>query len=131
MVPQVKNVRVLVIDNDNDILDVLNEALTYEGYEVSSLCHVDNILPELQKYHPDIVIMDYLLNGVNGGELCHQIKINTPTAELPVLMISAYPPVLQSLGNCGCNVFIPKPFDLDHIVNSIQALTQSSRRQLC
>ncbi|MGN6395648.1 MAG: response regulator [Mucilaginibacter sp.] len=132
MVPQTKNVRVLVIDNDNDILDVLNEALTYEGYEVNSLCQVEDILPELQKYRPDIVIMDYILNGINGGELCQQIKINTPTAKLPVLMISAYPRVLQSLGNYGCNVFIPKPFDLDHIVNSIQALTQNTNQtELC
>ncbi len=111
MVPQTKNVRVFVIDNDNNILDVLNEALTYEGYEVNSLCLVEDILPELQKYRSDIVIMDYILNGINGGEFCQQIKINTPTAKLPVLMISAYPRVLQSLGNYGCNVFIPKPFD--------------------
>jgi len=123
MTPAAKNIKVLIIDNDSDILDVMNEALTYEGYEVNSLQEVDNILPEIMHNRPDIVILDYILNGINGGELCHQIKANYYTSQLPVVIMSAYPKVLQSLGDYGCNVFIPKPFDLDHIVNCIGELT--------
>jgi CheY-like chemotaxis protein len=74
-------------------------------------------------YRPDIVILDYILNGINGGELCHQIKMNRHTAQLPVVIMSAYPKVLQSLGDYGCNTFIPKPFDIDHILNCIKELT--------
>lgn len=123
MIPAAKNKKVLLVDNDNDILDVMKEALTYEGYEVNSLLEIDNIFPEIMTYHPDIVILDYILNGVNGGELCHQIKMNRDTAQLPVVIMSAYPKVLQSLGDYGCNVFIPKPFDLDQILNCIKDLT--------
>jgi DNA-binding NtrC family response regulator len=46
MVPAAKNIKVLIIDNDNDILDVMNEALTYEGYDVNSLPEIDNIFPK-------------------------------------------------------------------------------------
>src|SRR5690242_11563334 len=110
MTPSVKNKKILIIDDDNDILDVMNEALTYEGYEVKGLPKTDNIFPEILQYQPDLVILDYILNGVNGGELCHQIKINRFTQRLPVILMSAYPRVLQSLGDYGCNVFIAKPF---------------------
>jgi len=123
MIPTAKNIKVLIVDNDNNILDVMNEALTYEGYEVNSLLAVDNIFPEIMTYRPDIVILDYILDGINGGELCHQIKVNRYTAQLPVVIMSAYPKVLQSLGDYGCNMFIPKPFDLDHILNCIKELT--------
>lgn len=123
MIPAIKNKKVLLIDNDNDILDVMKEVLTYEGYEVNSLVGIDNIFPEIMSYRPDIVILDYVLDGINGGELCHQIKMNRYTAQLPVVIMSAYPKVHQSLGDYGCNVFIPKPFDLDYIINCIKDLT--------
>ncbi len=128
MIPTAKNIKVLIVDNDNDILDVMNEALTYEGYEVNGLLEVDNIFPKIMTYRPDIVILDYILDGINGGELCHQIKVNRYTAQLPVVIMSAYPKVLQSLGDYGCNVFIPKPFDLDHILNCIKELTTENAR---
>lgn len=123
MVPEPKHKKILLIDNDNDILDVMREALSYEGYDVNSLLEVDNIFPEIMQYKPDVIILDYLLNGINGGELCHQIKINHHTSKLPVILISAYPRVLQSLGSYGCNAFIPKPFDLGQLMESIQLLT--------
>jgi DNA-binding response OmpR family regulator len=124
MTPLAKK-KILVVDDDNDILEVLTEALIFEGYEVKGLPQTDNIFPEIIQYQPDLVILDYLLNGVNGGELCHQIKINRHTTKLPVIIMSAHPRVLQSLGNYGCNQFIAKPFDLTHIISSIQQLLES------
>lgn len=123
MTPTAKNIKALIIDNDNDILYVLKEVLIYEGYEVVSLLEVDNIFPEIMTHRPDIIILDYMLNGITGGELCQQIKANRYTQQLPVIIISAYPKATQSLADCGCNHFIAKPFDLDHIVNSIKDLT--------
>jgi len=118
-----KHKKVLIVDDDNGILDIMQEALTHEGYDVKSLPAVDNIFPEIMQYKPDVVILDYLLKGVNGGELCHQIKINRFTAQIPVILMSAYPKVLQSLGNYGSNMFGAKPFDLNHDVDCIETLT--------
>lgn len=129
MIPEQKQKKILVIDDDNDILEIMREALTFEGYEVNSLEKTDNIFPEIIQYQPDIVILDYLLNGVNGGELCHQIKINRHTTNIPVILMSAHPRVLQSLGDYGCDLFIPKPFDLANLISSIQQLTSSAPTQ--
>jgi DNA-binding response OmpR family regulator len=124
-----KNKRILLVDDDNDILDVMQEALSYEGYEVNGLIGTDNIFPEIIQYRPDIIILDYLLQGINGGELCHQIKINRHTNNIPVIMISAYPRVLNSIGNYGYDAFIAKPFNLNEISDRVNKLINESQRQ--
>jgi two-component system CheB/CheR fusion protein len=65
---------------------------------------------------------DYILDGINGREICHQIKANPATCFLPVVIISAYPKVLLSLGTYGCDKFIAKPFDLNYLTSSINEL---------
>jgi len=130
MVPAEKNKRILIVDNDYDVLDMMEEVLTYEGYEVSGLIETNDIFPEIRKYRPDIIILDYILNGINGGELCHQIKANNYTNDIPVILMSAYPRVFNSLGNYGCNSFIPKPFNLDEIVECIYSLTNVPQTHL-
>lgn len=118
--------KVLVIDNDNAILDVMVEALNYEGFEVTAVTGTENIIALVNEARPDVVIIDYLLDGINGGELCHQIKSSEKNGGLPVIIFSAYPRVLQSLGDYGCNAFIPKPFDLSLLVGQINNFTKTA-----
>jgi DNA-binding response OmpR family regulator len=113
--------KILVIDDNSDLLDLLNEALTAEGYEVECTSHVDNIYESVRQSRAGLVIIDYILEGVNGGELCHQLKINPRTRHLPVIMISGYPRVLESLGNYGADRFLAKPFDLDELLNVVNS----------
>ena len=87
--------RVLVIDNDPGILEALQEVLNYEGYDVTVKEDAGDILDMVYQYQPDLLLIDYILNGINGGELCHQVKVNDSTCHLPVILMSAYPKVLQ------------------------------------
>lgn len=112
--------KVLLLDNDLDVLDIMQEVLSYEGFDVKCIEQTDNILPEIENFSPDVVVLDYLLGEINGGEICHQIKLNKSTSGLPVILISAYPRVLQSLGDYGCDDFISKPFDLDDFTGRIK-----------
>ncbi|GAA4095066.1 response regulator [Mucilaginibacter panaciglaebae] len=127
MITAEKNKRVLVVDDDNDILDIMEEILTYEGYGVSSLDDTDDIFSEINRNRPDLIILDYILKGINGGEICHQIKTNPNTSDIPVILISAYPRVFGSLSNYGCNAFIAKPFDLNDITGRITELISISQ----
>lgn len=72
-------------------------------------------------YEPHLVLIDYLLKGINGGEVCHQIKSGYETSRVPVIMISAYPRVFESLGTYGCDEFIAKPFDLYSLVEKVKS----------
>lgn len=119
--------RVLIIDNDDSVLDVMQEALGYEGFNVKGVTDPDNLFSIITDYKPDIIFMDFILNGINGGELCHQVKTNQHTHLIPVILISAYPRVLHSLGTYNCDAFISKPFDLSDLVNCINRLTVEER----
>ncbi|WP_158828185.1 response regulator [Mucilaginibacter lacusdianchii] len=115
--------RILILDNDPGILDVMQDILHYEGFEVKAISDTDNIFKNITDYKPDLVMLDYLLDGINGGELCAQIKKNPSTSEIPVVIISAYSRVLLSLGLYGCDVFIAKPFELNDFVEKITVLS--------
>ena len=118
--------RILILDNDPDVLDVMQEALSYEGFDVSCAGETNDIFPLIDKYKPHVLVIDYILPGINGGELCHQVKSNPKTRNLPVMLMSAYPRVLMSLGDYGSDDFMPKPFDLDDLVNRISKLTSKT-----
>jgi DNA-binding response OmpR family regulator len=112
--------RILILDDNQDILDVLQEALVDEGYEVTALNYCDDIIKSMQQYQPDLVMLDFLLAGINGGELCHEIKTHPLTSGMPVIMLSGFPRVLESLGNYGSDAFIQKPFDLAKLLDTVQ-----------
>jgi DNA-binding response OmpR family regulator len=115
--------RILILDNDPGVLNVMQDILNYEGFDVKTLADTDDIFRWINDYNPDLVMLDYLLDGINGGEICAQIKKNPQTSGLPVIIISAYSRVLLSLGTYGCNEFIAKPFELSDFVQKINLLT--------
>ena len=111
-----------MIDDDAGVLDVMEEALKYEGFSVITSRTADDVTALIDTYQPDLLLIDYILKGINGGEICHQVKQKPQTSRLPVIIVSAYPKVLLSLGHYGCDQFIPKPFDLDYLVGSIKKI---------
>ncbi|MBS7565033.1 response regulator [Mucilaginibacter sp. Bleaf8] len=121
--------RILILENDPDILDIMQEILNYEGFDVKPMSENDDVFKRIEEYDPDLVMIDYLLNGINGGEICAQIKKHPSTSELPVVLISAYSRVLLSLGTYGCDDFIAKPFELSDLINRIRTLVE--KPQIC
>jgi DNA-binding response OmpR family regulator len=113
---------ILIVDNDPAILDAMQEVFSYEGYDVVVAEGTEDIISLVDHHKPDLLVLDYILNGINGGELCHLVKVNQTTCTLPVVIMSAYPRVLQSLGTYGSNEFIAKPFDLYDLVNKVSQL---------
>jgi CheY-like chemotaxis protein len=114
--------RLLILDDDKDILDVMCEIFSGEGYEVKTIENADNILNDIKYYHPDIILIDYILKGINGGEICHQIKTNITTCTIPVIIVTAYSRVINSLGDYGCNSFVSKPFEVTELVQQVNEL---------
>lgn len=112
--------RILILDDNQDIMEMIKEAMLSEGYQVEGIMFTDDIITTVKQYNPDLVLMDYLLSGINGGELCHQIKTHPETAHIPVVILSAYPRVLLSLGNYGSDAFIAKPFSLEELTACVR-----------
>ena len=111
--------KILILDDNEDILDMMKVALEDEGHEVECISNTDDIYKTIELIKPNLLIVDYILSGNNGGEFCHQVKTNPSTAHIPVIMVSGHQRVLESLGNYGADVFIAKPFSLEDIVNNV------------
>lgn len=122
--------RILIIDNDAEVLSMMQEALVYEGFEVKAQEEADRIFEVIDDYQPDLIMIDYILDGINGGEICHDIKTNRITFHIPVVIVSAYSKVILSLGNYKSDAFLAKPFGLDELVQMVNKLLTGEVLQL-
>jgi|SRR5579863_3193609 len=107
--------RLLVIDDDEAILDVVRDIFEDEGYVVRCLEDVEDVFTEINHFRPNVVLIDYKLGISNGAEICYQIKSNAGTLNIPVVLFSAHHRTIDAIGNYGWNAFIGKPFDIEHI----------------
>jgi DNA-binding response OmpR family regulator len=115
--------KILIIDDDSAILEILTECFADEGYEVKPIAVVDDIYSLIDEFQPDLVLTDYILSGINGGEFCTQIKM--AYQNLPVVILSAYPKVMLSLGTYNSDLFVAKPFDLFDLIKQVNLLVHA------
>jgi DNA-binding response OmpR family regulator len=116
--------RVLIVDDNRDILDLLQIILETEGYNVNCLENGNHLSTAIESYQPNLILMDIMLGHLDGRDLCKNLKSNPETKKIPIIMISASHRILplQDMG-CIAEAFIPKPFELDDLVASVGRLT--------
>ena len=111
--------RILVVDDDPDISMMLKLMLEYKGYAVTILEKPEDTIKTLQEDEISMVIIDMLLSGVSGTDICKAIRQNYKTAGFPILMISAHPNAKEICLEAGADDFISKPFDMNDILFKI------------
>ena len=107
--------KILLIDNDNEMEDLFKEIFIDEAYTIFFHEETDDVVELIKQHRPHVVILDYNLNGLNGGELCRQIKNNEEVKDIPVILCSGFPKAIYALENYGYDAFVEKPFDIDEI----------------
>ena len=126
------NERILIIEDDPAILKVLQRGLAYEGYTVDVATDGRSGLNLAHDHHPDLVILDWMLPGMDGLEVCRRLRLQ---GGLPILMLTAKDTIqdrVQGL-DAGADDYIVKPFNLDELTARIRALfrrTQTERNQV-
>jgi two-component system response regulator MprA len=126
------NERILIIEDDSAILKVLQRSLSYEGYTVDIATDGRTGLNLARDHHPDLVILDWMLPGMDGLEVCRRLRLQ---GGLPILMLTAKDTIqdrVQGL-DAGADDYIVKPFNLDELTARIRALlrrTQTERNQV-
>ena len=113
--------RVLVVDDDAAIAASLRRALLYEGYAVTVAADGDTALQRAQTDSPDLVILDVMLPGMDGIEVCKRIRIED---EVPVLMLTARDATADRvLGlDSGADDYLVKPFAYEELLARVRAL---------
>jgi DNA-binding response OmpR family regulator len=115
--------RILVLDDNEDILEIVHEALSYSQFEVKSISEGEGIMTLMDEFNPDLVLLDLRVSGENGGEICRQIKAHPKFNNIPVIIFSAYISHADEILAYGCDAVINKPFDLFELIDKVNDLT--------
>lgn len=105
---------VMIVDDDKEILRILSRALDREGYATRVAGSADEALNLLERGRPDLMILDIMLPGMDGVDLCRTLRGNSRFADLPVLFLSAlgHPEQIARGLDAGGDDYVVKPFAL-------------------
>jgi len=118
--------RILVIEDDPAILKLLRRGLAYEGYLVDTAADGRSGLLMARDNHPDLVVLDWMLPGMDGLEVCHRLRTG---GEVPILMLTAKDTIQDRVEglDAGADDYLVKPFNLDELLARIRALLRRTQ----
>ncbi len=122
-----KTTKILVVDDDSGIGEMLKTLLEFYGYEV--LVTEKPLMAEelIQQENIDIVLLDMLISGVDGADVCIGIRQNPEITETPILMMSALHDAGPKCKDAGANDFIAKPFEVEDLTEKIEKILAAER----
>lgn len=120
------NKQILVVDDDANIRRFLSESLRLHGYEVHSFADAESALEELENFHFDLALLDILLPGTNGLQLCRQLRSLPQSKDLPIIMMTAFYKQADHIRDAreqyGATDYLLKPFAVKALHEKIHNL---------
>ena len=122
--------RILVVDDEPDILDLVKYNLDKEGYDVSSVMSGEEALQITQKIHPDLILLDLMLPGLDGLEVCKILKKEPDTSEIPIIMLTAKGEESDIVAGLeiGADDYISKPFSPKVLIARVRAMMRRKKQ---
>ncbi|MDN3581909.1 response regulator [Mucilaginibacter flavus] len=112
--------RILIVDDNELMTEVMTYILNGNGYQVTALNDGENIFNEIKRIHPHLVILDAILPGMDGRDICKLIKLNRATKNLPVIICSGNEDIDDALNQKGApNDVLHKPFNIDSLIEKV------------
>lgn len=109
--------KVLIVENDEDIRNIVGFILENEGYEVAGCAYtLENILT----MSADLILMDEWVNKKEGPMLCKEIKAIEKLAHIPVIIFSTSMQIAEIAAGCRANSYVHKPFDVDTLITEVR-----------
>ncbi|MFT3701324.1 MAG: response regulator [Agriterribacter sp.] len=113
--------RIIIIDDEPEILEVVRMILEYEKFIVFPFRHAGNIFNDIVELKPDLILLDVKLGNEDGRKICAELKYNEKTKHLPVILFSASSMLKEDIIRWGADDFINKPFDMNNLVKTVDA----------
>ncbi|WP_425566243.1 response regulator transcription factor [Sporichthya brevicatena] len=120
-------VRVLVVDDEPSLTDLLSMALRYEGWDIRTAGDGASAMKAAREFRPDAVVLDVMLPDVDGLELLRRLRADTP--DIPVLFLTARDAVEDRIAGltAGGDDYVTKPFSLEEVVARLRGLIRRTR----
>lgn len=113
---------VIMVDDDEDLLLLAKIKLSKVGYKVRVSPNAENIVGMILNERPDIILLDIAMQGINGSDICHALKSNKSTADIPVIIISANDNIAKIATSCGADDYVEKPFQIASVKEKISTV---------
>jgi DNA-binding response OmpR family regulator len=110
---------ILVIDDNQDILFMLRAMLQHRGYHVSIKEDTNELDSLIETTSPYVILMDMLLSGADGREICKHLKSIQKFSGIPVIMLSAHPQAKTECLAAGADFFLEKPFEMNDLFSVV------------
>ena len=120
--------KILVADDDAGLRDIFEIILAKAGYDIEVKDDANEIFKNNFKV-PDLFLIDRLLSGVDGLDVCRFLKNNKQTSQIPVVMVSASPDIGLLAVKAGADDFVEKPFELTYLLKVIERNINRSKNE--
>ncbi len=116
--------RILIVDDDSDIVETAAFFLSSSGYQVFVAKNGKEALEQVKEKNPDLVLLDVMMPEMNGLEACRKLKNNPKTNSIPVVMLTAQggKQDVDDAIDGGANGYVVKPFNLPDLVERIETI---------
>ncbi|NQS89825.1 response regulator transcription factor [Patescibacteria group bacterium] len=121
--------RILIVDDEKDIVQLAKDALKQEGFKVTAVYNGEDALLEIKRSLPDLVILDRVLPGIDGLTICQKIRSNSRTENLPIIMLTVLDKEVDKLVGLGMGAddYITKPFSVRELTARVKAVLRRSQ----
>ena len=122
--------RILFVEDEPDIQELVRHNLSNEGYSVDCTGSGENALSKLKEYKPDLVLLDLMLPGMDGINVCKNIKSNSRTHDMPIIMLTAKREendILEGF-KAGADDYMTKPFSVRELSCRIKSVLSKNKK---
>lgn len=127
---KIQTAKVLVIDDEPEITDIVETFLTESGYEVEVENSPANALEKARKTRPDLILLDIMMPGLDGYDVCQEFKKDPDLAHVPVIFLTGKDRS-DDMGRsfkAGGDMFIKKPFSCERLLEIVNIVVMSTGR---
>lgn len=111
--------RILIIDDDNEVLNAVSFLLIIHGYTVDTANSVETITEKIDFFKPDLILLDVALHGEDGRVVCRGLKNHPVYKNIRLILFSANFTSNINFRDCGADDFIEKPFEIEQLLQKI------------
>ena len=123
--------RVLVVDDDPEVVDAVSEALQGDGYRVETATDGASALKSVLEAPPDLIVLDVRMPNLNGWEFCEIVRRQSHTRDVPVLFLTGRGEMRDQITamQVGGSGHLRKPFRIEDLRDKVRALTRETKTQ--